>query len=82
LLLREGRGRVRLGRFSFFFTFELLVRGRTGEPGEDVVAVGSMAYGSATGSLQWYSWFAGTGLARWRHRTGQTDEKVYGLAQH
>jgi len=38
--------------------------GRTGEPGEDVVAVavGSMAYGSAAGSVLWYGWLASTTL--------------------
>jgi len=34
-----------------------------------------MAYGSATSSFQWYSWFAGTGLARLRRRTRQTDRR-------
>jgi len=53
--------------------------GRTSEPGEDVVAVavGRLAYGSAASSLLWYGWLASTGLARWRHRTGQTDRQDF-----
>jgi len=65
----------------FFFYFRAIGSGRTGEPGEDVVVVGSMAYGSATSSFQWYSWLDGTRLARWRRWTRQSDKKVYGLAQ-
>ena len=40
-----------------------------------VVAVGSMVHGSITGFFQWYGWLAGTGLARWRRRTRQTDSQ-------
>jgi len=39
------------------------------------VAIGRLAYGSAADSLRWYGWLAGTGLARWRRQTRQTDRQ-------
>jgi len=77
-ILQQRHACVRLGHFSVFFSLCCAVgSGRTGKPGEDVVAVavGSMAYGSAAGSLQWYGWLASTGRARWHRRTRQTDRQ-------
>ena len=59
----------------FFFYCQAGGLGQTSEPGEDVVAVGSIAYGSATGSFQWYSWFAVTGLARWHTEADRQTRK-------
>ena len=86
-IVQGKRASVQLGHFSVFFLCCTVGSGRTGEPGEDVVAVvvGSMAYGSAlsaAGSLRWYGWLASTGLAGWRLRTRQTDRKVSVIAQH
>jgi len=64
--------------FPFFLSFCLAgSSGRTGDHGEDVVAVavGRLAYGSTAGSLKWYGWLASTRLARWRRRTGQIDRQ-------